>query len=82
LFGFDVLLDHNLKPWLLEINVLPSFSSSSTLDKRIKTRLICDAMTLVGVPYPDSREMDLRSTTSKPNFFKLTKTDGNEEKSF
>jgi len=52
LFGFDILLDHKLKPWLLEVNNSPSLSSSSPLDKKIKTILICDTLNLVGVfPY-------------------------------
>jgi hypothetical protein len=52
LYGFDVLLDSSLKPWVLEVNVLPSLSSSSAFDKRIKTMLVCDALTLVGIqPY-------------------------------
>ncbi|MFN9906079.1 MAG: hypothetical protein ACK56F_08145 [bacterium] len=38
LYGFDVLLDEGLQPWLLEINVLPSLSTSSVLDKRVKFR--------------------------------------------
>jgi tubulin polyglutamylase TTLL4 len=42
LYGFDVILDSELKPWLLEVNVLPSLSSSSALDKRIKTSLLSD----------------------------------------
>ena len=42
LYGFDVILDSDLRPWLLEVNVLPSFSSSSALDKRIKTSLLSD----------------------------------------
>lgn len=49
LYGFDVLIDSNLKPWILEVNVLPSLSSSSVFDKRIKTMLVCDTLTLVGI---------------------------------
>eukprot|EP00929_Paragymnodinium_shiwhaense_P116782 TRINITY_DN8666_c0_g1_i1.p1 TRINITY_DN8666_c0_g1~~TRINITY_DN8666_c0_g1_i1.p1 ORF type:complete len:938 (-),score=235.93 TRINITY_DN8666_c0_g1_i1:103-2916(-) len=48
IFGFDVMLDTNLKPWLLEVNVFPSLSSSSPFDKRVKTQLVADVMTLVG----------------------------------
>ena len=52
IFGFDVLLDSNLRPHLLEINISPSLSSSSPLDKKIKTMLICDTVNLVGIrPY-------------------------------
>jgi len=51
-YGFDIMLDDNMKAWLLEVNVRPSFSSGSPLDKRIKTRLIADALTLVGVRAP------------------------------
>ena len=52
IYGFDILLDHKLKPWLLEVNTSPSFSSSSPFDKNIKTRVIWDALTLIGVkPY-------------------------------
>ena len=49
LFGFDIMIDDKFKPWLLEVNVLPSLSSSSAFDKRIKTMLVCDALTLVGI---------------------------------
>jgi len=51
-FGFDIILDAKLKPMLLEVNVLPSLSSSSELDKQIKTSLMCDSFNLIGVvPY-------------------------------
>ena len=36
LFGFDILLDANLKPWLLEVNISPSLHSSSSLDLSVK----------------------------------------------
>ena len=41
-----------MKPWLLEVNVLPSLSSSSQLDKKIKTSLMTDVFSTIGmVPY-------------------------------
>lgn len=49
LYGFDIIIDANLKPWILEVNISPSFSSSSPFDKNLKTKLICDALTIVGV---------------------------------
>ena len=48
LYGFDVMLDEKLRPWLLEVNTSPSLSSSSPLDKKIKTTLVCDTFNLVG----------------------------------
>merc|ERR1711920_54908 len=54
MYGFDVLVDTNLKPWLLEVNICPSLSSGSPLDKRIKTKLVADTFTLVGIRPPRS----------------------------
>ena len=33
IYGFDVIIDAKLRPWILEVNVSPSLSSSSLLDK-------------------------------------------------
>ena len=49
LFGFDVLLDNKLKPWLIEVNVACSLASSSPLDKRVKHFMMTDLLHLVGV---------------------------------
>ncbi|CAD8183411.1 unnamed protein product [Paramecium octaurelia] len=51
LFGFDILIDETLKPWLLEVNVSPSLNSASDLDAQIKTKLISDMLHLIGVEY-------------------------------
>lgn len=48
IYGFDVMVDDKLKPWLVEVNVYPSLSSSSPFDKRVKTTLIADALQLAG----------------------------------
>merc|ERR1719183_1403355 len=50
LYGFDVLVDQNLDPWVLEVNIMPSLSSSSAYDKRVKTMLMVDTFNLIGVP--------------------------------
>ena len=49
LFGFDVLIDDNLQPHLIEVNLSPSLSCDSPLDQRIKGNLIADLFTLIGV---------------------------------
>ncbi len=55
LFGFDILVDSTLRPWLLEVNMSPSLSSSAKLDKQIKTALLCDVFHTIGIqPYPHS----------------------------
>ncbi|KAK3260052.1 hypothetical protein CYMTET_30976, partial [Cymbomonas tetramitiformis] len=39
LLGFDVLLDEDLKPWLMEVNHSPSFGTDTPMDEDIKARL-------------------------------------------
>ncbi len=56
LFGFDVLLDEELKPWLMEVNLSPSLACESPLDHQIKSNLIADLLTLVGVRQFDRRK--------------------------
>ncbi|KAJ8610684.1 hypothetical protein CTAYLR_005667 [Chrysophaeum taylorii] len=44
--GIDVIIDHALKPWLVEINHLPSFSTDSSLDADVKSRVVEQAMSV------------------------------------
>ena len=37
IYGFDIIFDDKMKPWVLEVNCLPSLSSSSVFDKQVKT---------------------------------------------
>ena len=48
LFGFDIILDASLKPWLLEVNISPSLHSSSPLDLAVKGPLIRELFNIVG----------------------------------
>ena len=45
--GFDILLEDNLKPWLLEVNHSPSFNIDTPFDNKIKTELIKDTVKLI-----------------------------------
>lgn len=56
LFGFDVLIDSNLKPWILEINLSPSLACEAPLDFHIKSRLIADTLNLVQISKPTRRD--------------------------
>ena len=53
LYGFDVLIDSDLKPWLLEVNLSPSLGCDSPLDIRLKSAMLSDLLTLVGIPAVD-----------------------------
>lgn len=46
-FGFDVLIDDMLKPWLIEVNSCPSLARDSNLDILVKEGLIRDTINLL-----------------------------------
>lgn len=71
LYGFDILIDKKLKPWLLEVNVLPSLSSSSPFDKTVKTLLICDILTIVGIRGYDKKKVHTGTDDDKKQLSKF-----------
>uniref|UniRef100_A0A8C2Q793 Tubulin tyrosine ligase-like family, member 4 n=1 Tax=Cyprinus carpio TaxID=7962 RepID=A0A8C2Q793_CYPCA len=52
LFGFDIMLDETLKPWVLEVNISPSLHSNTPLDISIKGQMIRDLLNLAGFVLP------------------------------
>ena len=49
ILGFDVFIDEKLKPWILEVNHAPSFTTDSPLDFKIKKNLINDTIKLLNL---------------------------------
>lgn len=68
LYGFDILVDDKLKPWLLEVNLSPSLGIDSTLDSRIKSSMLCDLFTLIGIPIVDPTVFDCKGYLKKKFF--------------
>ena len=49
ILGFDIMLDHKCKPYLLEVNHSPSFQTDSPLDEQVKGRLVLDSINMLGL---------------------------------
>ncbi|CAD8194182.1 unnamed protein product [Paramecium pentaurelia] len=47
LYGFDILFDSSLKPWLLEVNASPSMTSNTPIDFELKCGLLDDVYTII-----------------------------------
>jgi tubulin polyglutamylase TTLL9 len=49
LYGYDVLIDADLKVWLLEVNASPSLSAETSADYDLKYNLLQDMLNLVDI---------------------------------
>ena len=56
LLGFDIIIDSDLKPWLLEVNITPSFACDSPLDTAIKSTVVTDTFNLIGIKRFDRKK--------------------------
>lgn len=53
-YGYDIIIDNALKPWLVEVNASPSLTSTTVNDRILKYKLIDNIISVVlppdGVP--------------------------------
>jgi len=57
ILGYDVILDENCRPYLLEVNHAPSFSAESKLDYQIKYNVIHDTMKMLNLDLLDRKTL-------------------------
>lgn len=57
ILGVDILIDQNLKPWLLEVNHSPSFHTDGLVDKEVKYALIRDTFSMLNIRASDKRRV-------------------------
>ncbi len=47
LYGFDILIDKNLRPWLIEVNASPSLVHTTKHDFVLKKNIINDLLNVL-----------------------------------
>ncbi|MEQ2199932.1 putative tubulin polyglutamylase ttll1 [Xenoophorus captivus] len=62
-YGYDIIIDDKLKPWLIEVNASPSLTSSTANDRILKYNLINDTLNIVT---PNGEIPDCRWNRSPP----------------
>ncbi len=48
-YGFDIMLDETLKPWLIEVNASPSMTATTPSDYKMKIGLLDDLFTIIDI---------------------------------
>lgn len=61
----DIIIDDNLKPWLIEVNASPSLTSTTANDRIMKFKLINDVLNIV-VPNGEIPDIRTKFTNTNP----------------
>ncbi|XP_014241151.1 probable tubulin polyglutamylase TTLL1 isoform X3 [Cimex lectularius] len=69
-YGYDIIIDNNLKPWLIEVNASPSLTSTTVNDRILKNKLIDNILSIVIPPggIPDTKWNKIPSIEAMGNF--------------
>lgn len=68
LLGFDILIDSDLKPWLIEVNLSSSMATESPIDLSIKSNLLVDTFNLIGFKRGSSKKESAGSNKSRNRY--------------
>ena len=49
MYGYDIMIDDSLKPWLIEVNASPSLTADTTQDYELKFGLLDDVYSVIDV---------------------------------
>ena len=50
MYGYDILIEDNLKPWLIEVNASPSLSTTTEADRKLKMSVMESVFNIVVPP--------------------------------
>ncbi|KAL3133904.1 hypothetical protein ABBQ32_008359 [Trebouxia sp. C0010 RCD-2024] len=69
LYGYDIIIDRDLKPWLIEVNASPSLSATTQSDRLLKCKVIHDTFQLVTPPDWDPAAVITPGQIGQPSRF-------------
>ena len=49
MLGFDIMIDDQLKAWVIECNDWPNNYMIDEITKKVATKRVCDELTLLGI---------------------------------
>jgi len=69
-YGYDIIIDDFLKPWIIEVNASPSLSATTSADRIMKFSLVNDVINIVVPPgeFPDVRREKIPKKEHLGNF--------------
>lgn len=53
LFGFDVMVDEQLKPWIIEVNASPALGLEEPADETVKNQVVADTIKILNLSAED-----------------------------
>jgi len=80
------MIDSKLKPWLIEVNHLPSFTTDTPLDKTMKKNVIRDALQIMNISgkdkeeYKNKKKIELQQRAFSSKRIRLTPEERQAEK--
>jgi len=66
-YGYDILIDADLKPWLVEVNASPSLSTTTEADRVMKLGLLRDIYNIVAPNVPPTVHDSFKSLVGSSN---------------
>ena len=74
LFGFDIMLDSDYKPWLLEVNTSPALGTDCYEDQAVKEPLIRDLLSVIQFDQMKQEKASSVTVTSKSSTLKASRS--------